>query len=169
MSIGLRIQSRRKELNMSASELARRLGKDRSTVYRYESGEIENLPLDVLVPIADALDCTPAYLLGWEDNDSDPKTQKPTIRIVPRPDCKINFDKLQVAIDKCSTNKLNERGTDELLKFVIERVSEYSEMLSKIPEYQAVPLLNAAHADDYANAPEELKKQEEDIMDDENF
>ena len=29
--------------------------------------------------------------------------------------------------------------------------------------------VNAAHADDYANAPEELKKQEEDIMDDENF
>lgn len=29
--------------------------------------------------------------------------------------------------------------------------------------------LNAAHADDYENAPEELKKLEEDIMDDENF
>ncbi len=29
--------------------------------------------------------------------------------------------------------------------------------------------VNAAHADDYANAPEELKQQEEDIMDDENF
>ena len=31
------------------------------------------------------------------------------------------------------------------------------------------PQLNAAHADDYENAPEELKKKEEDIMDDENF
>ena len=30
-------------------------------------------------------------------------------------------------------------------------------------------ILNAAHADDYANAPEELKRQEEDIMDDEDF
>ena len=29
--------------------------------------------------------------------------------------------------------------------------------------------VNAAHADDYANAPEELKQLEEDIMDDENF
>lgn len=29
--------------------------------------------------------------------------------------------------------------------------------------------VNAAHADDYASAPEELKQLEEDIMDDENF
>ena len=28
---------------------------------------------------------------------------------------------------------------------------------------------NAAHADDYASAPEELKQLEEDIMDDEDF
>ena len=28
---------------------------------------------------------------------------------------------------------------------------------------------NAAHADDYAHAPENLKQLEEDIMDDENF
>ena len=67
MNIGLRMKQRRKELKMSADELARRLGKDRSTVYRYEKGDIENLPLDILEPIAAALSTTPAYLMGWED------------------------------------------------------------------------------------------------------
>ena len=51
---------------MSADELGKRLGKDRSTIYRYEKGDIENLPLDILDPIAEALETTPAYLMGWE-------------------------------------------------------------------------------------------------------
>jgi transcriptional regulator with XRE-family HTH domain len=66
MTIGDRIKIRRKQLRMSADELGRRLGKDRSTIYRYEKGDIENLPLDILEPIAVALDTTPQYLMGWE-------------------------------------------------------------------------------------------------------
>lgn len=66
MNIGRRIKERRKMLKMSADELGQRLGKNRATIYRYENGEIENLPLDILEPIADALETTPAYLMGWE-------------------------------------------------------------------------------------------------------
>ena len=66
MTIGDRIKIRRKHLRMSADELGRRLGKDRSTIYRYEKGDIENLPLDILEPIAVALDTTPQYLMGWD-------------------------------------------------------------------------------------------------------
>ena len=66
MKIGDRIKIRRKYLKMSADELGRRLGKDRSTIYRYEKGDIENMPLDILEPIAVALDTTPQYLMGWE-------------------------------------------------------------------------------------------------------
>lgn len=66
MNIGKRIKERRKELKMSADELGAKLGKDRSTIYRYEKGDIENLPLDILEPIAKALQTTPQYLMGWE-------------------------------------------------------------------------------------------------------
>jgi transcriptional regulator with XRE-family HTH domain len=66
MNIGERIKQRRKQLKMSADELGERLGKDRSTIYRYEKGDIENLPLDILEPIAAALHTTPQYLMGWE-------------------------------------------------------------------------------------------------------
>ena len=69
MNIGQRMKERRKELKMSADELAKRLGKDRSTIYRYEKGDIENLPLDILEPIANALETTPAYLMGWENSE----------------------------------------------------------------------------------------------------
>ena len=67
MTIGHRIKARRKHLRMSAEELAKRIGKDRSTVFRYEKGDIENLPLDILEPIAKALGTTPQYLMGWEE------------------------------------------------------------------------------------------------------
>ena len=66
MTIGSRIKERRKLLGMSAEELGRRLGKDRATIYRYEKGDIENLPLDILKPLAEALGTTPQYLMGWE-------------------------------------------------------------------------------------------------------
>lgn len=66
MTIGKRIKDRRTQLGMSADELGKRLGKDRSTIYRYEKGDIENLPLDILEPIAAALGTTPQYLMGWE-------------------------------------------------------------------------------------------------------
>lgn len=67
MNIGSRIKQRRKALKMSADELGARLGKDRSTIYRYEKGDIENLPLDILEPIAAALQTTPQFLMGWEE------------------------------------------------------------------------------------------------------
>lgn len=66
MNIGERIKQRRKELKMSADALGEKLGKDRSTIYRYEKGDIENLPLDILEPIAAALYTTPQYLMGWD-------------------------------------------------------------------------------------------------------
>lgn len=66
MSIGQRIKTMRIQQGLSIDELACRLGKNRTTVYRYENGDIENLPLGILDCLADALNTTPAYLMGWD-------------------------------------------------------------------------------------------------------
>lgn len=68
MTLGDRIKQKRTEAGLSVDELAYKLGKNRATVYRYENGEIENLPTTILEPIARVLNTTPAYLLGFEDN-----------------------------------------------------------------------------------------------------
>lgn len=57
---------------------------------------------------------------------------------------------------------------------VAEQIQKQQERIEKLEtelseKESEAPLLNAAHADNYMEAPEELKKQEEDIMDDENF
>lgn len=68
MTTGERMKSRRKEIGRSAEEIAKALGVSRATIYRYEKGDIEKVPGQVLEPIAKALCTTPAYLMGWDEN-----------------------------------------------------------------------------------------------------
>lgn len=75
MTIGEKIKALRKRQNISVDELASKLGKNRATIYRYERGDIENLPLDTLDPLAKALHTTPAYLMGWEDKREEPSKE----------------------------------------------------------------------------------------------
>lgn len=83
MNVGKRIKNRRKELGMSADKLAELINKNRATIYRYEKNEIENMPYDVIEPLAKVLNVSPAYLMGWEDQatslDSLPVKQIPVV------------------------------------------------------------------------------------------
>ena len=69
MTVGERIAYRRKALGLSAEELGEKVGKNRSTIYRYESGDIEKLPMDALEPIAKALNTTVRFLMGVDGNE----------------------------------------------------------------------------------------------------
>lgn len=67
MTLAKRVIARRQELNMTQEELAHKMGlKSRSSIAKIESGRpaqqrtIENL--------AQALDVTLAYLMGWDDS-----------------------------------------------------------------------------------------------------
>ena len=66
MTTGERIKQLRKELGLSADELGAMIGKDRSTIYRYERGEIDKATIDIIPPLASALQTTPQYILGWD-------------------------------------------------------------------------------------------------------
>ena len=45
--------------------MAKKVGKDRSTIYRYENGDIGNMPLELLPPMIEALEMTPKELLSF--------------------------------------------------------------------------------------------------------
>lgn len=67
MDIGLRIRQRREELGLSQDELARKVGyKSRSSINKIEI-DGRGLPQNKIVALAKALDTTPAYLMGWEE------------------------------------------------------------------------------------------------------
>ena len=64
MTTGERIKKRRKELGMSVEDLAKKTGKHIATVYRWERGDIDDWPVDTLIAISNALNVTPADLIG---------------------------------------------------------------------------------------------------------
>lgn len=76
MTTGERMKQRRKEIGVSAEKVAERLGVSPATIYRYEKGDIEKVPVDIFAELAKILQTTPAYLMGWEEK---PEPKKPTI------------------------------------------------------------------------------------------
>lgn len=72
MTVYERIKTRRKELGLSADDVAQALGVSRATIYRYESAEVEKVPITVLEPLARVLQTTPSYLMGWEIDSAAP-------------------------------------------------------------------------------------------------
>lgn len=67
MTTGERMKHRRKELGLSAEYVADKLGVSPSTIYRYENGDIEKQPGDILEPLAKILKTTPSFLMGWSE------------------------------------------------------------------------------------------------------
>ena len=69
-SVGDRIRTRRKELNITQDALAQMTGyTSRSSINKIEKGLVD-IPQSKITEIADALLVTPAYLMGWEDDNS---------------------------------------------------------------------------------------------------
>lgn len=67
MSIGKRIKQRRTELGLTQEELAKRLGnKSRASVCTVERDK-EDLTATRIKQYAAALECSPGYLMGWEE------------------------------------------------------------------------------------------------------
>ena len=64
------IRTRRTELGLTLEEVARVVGVGKSTVRKWETGYIENMRRDKIAKLAEALQTTPAYLMGWEEPTS---------------------------------------------------------------------------------------------------
>ncbi len=146
MTIGSRIKERRLYLGLSAEELGRRLGKDRATIYRYENGDIENMPLDVLKPLAETLETTPAYLAGWEikkDNDT-------MSDVVVRMRSDEAFYKAVLALNELNSSKL--AGAVQVLKAFQSSDEAF---------YKAVLALNELNSSKLAGVVQMLKAFQE--------
>lgn len=63
-----RINRLRKQNKLSVDEIIKKLNISHATYYRYESNEIEKLPLTILEPLAKILTTTTAYLMGWQES-----------------------------------------------------------------------------------------------------
>jgi repressor LexA len=77
MNINDRIAARRRELGLTLEELGDAVGVSKSTVRKWETGYIENMRQDKISKLSKALQCSPAYLMGW---NNEPNTPTPLTR-----------------------------------------------------------------------------------------
>lgn len=63
MTFGEKIKAQRHRREITMDELARRVGVSTPTIQRYESGAIANVRRDKISKLAEALSCSPSYLV----------------------------------------------------------------------------------------------------------
>ncbi len=71
MTTGERIREVRKERGLTQEELGKMIGVQKAAINKYETGIVVNLKRSTVSAIARALDVSPIYLLGL-DEQSDP-------------------------------------------------------------------------------------------------
>ena len=66
MDMADRIKQQRIKMGYTQEELGQKLGLQKSAIAKYENGRVENMKRSVIVNMAKVLECSPAYLMGWE-------------------------------------------------------------------------------------------------------
>ena len=112
MTMGDRIKARRKMVHLAQDEFGELLGVQKSAVAKWENGRVENIKRSTIQRMAQILECSPSYLLGFDEDK--PNTIQLTV---------IESTMLD------SFRNLNQEGQ--------ERVIEYAKLLSKAGLYDA--------------------------------
>lgn len=66
MTKGERIKQLRERAGLTQDELATKLKVTKQTIYKYEKNIVTNIPSDNIEVLANILDSTPEYILGWK-------------------------------------------------------------------------------------------------------
>lgn len=159
MGIGYRIKEAREQLGLTQTELGQKIGVTGSAITNYEK-ETSHPKEQIIYKLMETLGVDANYL--FQD----------CMRIPPKNN-DINLSEYE-HIKKYRA--LDEHGK-EMVDFTLEKEYERSvEEKKKADNIVSMTVnessdyeVNAAHADNYDAAPDDLKEIEENIMDDENF
>lgn len=69
MTKGEIIRRLREEVNMSQTELAKKIGTTKQNIYKYENDIVTNIPSNKIEAIADIFNVSPDYIMGWNIDD----------------------------------------------------------------------------------------------------
>lgn len=154
-----RLRTARTDKNLKQQEVADILGIKPNTLSNWENGRTEP-DIDTFVKLCDIYEIDCASLL----------TDVYAFKRIKSDISLIEYEHIKKYRD------LDDHGK-EMVDFTLlkewERSTAKDKNSNKIVSMEVKEpenyMINAAHANDYMNAPEELKKLEEDIMDDQNF
>ncbi len=158
MSINDRIKEARKNKGITQEQLGELIGVAKTTITGYEKNREPSAAK--VGEIADALDVDVNFLFQDEvkklhENRATPLEMEHLIKKYRDLD---DHGKKMVDFtlkEEYERSVAEKKKSDNIVPMAVRESSDYE--------------VNAAHADDYMGAPDELKQLEEDIMDDENF
>lgn len=120
LEFGLRIKNLRVDKGMTQDELAQKAGyTSRSSINKIELGLVD-IPQSKIISIAEALNPTPAYLMGWVDNSknkleeekSPPENQEDKGLYIPE-----KYRDVMVAFSG-GTDDLTQEDIDAIVRFI---------------------------------------------------
>ena len=149
MKIGDRIKKIRTEkIHMSQVDLAKAIGVSKQTLYKYENNIVTNIPSDKIEAIAHLAKVAPGYIMGWEE----PQAKTVTLADQQEETLHDNY---------CA---LTPSGRNTLTSYSSFLRAQNS---AQTPAPDAD--LKAAHYREDIEVTDEMKKHDDDIMDDDDF
>ena len=160
MTVGERMKEIRKRLGMSQVAFADKINVSKQTLYKYENNIITNIPSDKIEAAAELGNVSPAYLMGWEMDDGDIGNA-------------FMADSLEDEIDSMKSFSPSEKNHFKayinLLEINRKKVDNYTKQLLSIQQMENDVALAAAHERTDIEVTEDMRKHDDDIMDDDNF
>ena len=117
------IRKKRMEKGMTLEAVATLMHTSKQTVQRYESGKIATIPTHKLELLANLLDTTPIYLMGWETQNKSEKL----ITIEEALQALGILERYAYQTSKRKTVVLNDKDYQKLLEDVIGAINSKAE------------------------------------------
>ena len=139
-----KIKDLRQERGLTLEQVANVVGVGKSTVRKWETGMIANMKRDKIAALAQALGTSPAYLMGWEDEDDENPHE---LKLVTA------FDKLSIDNQIVVSNWVEDLASEDSPKLNLQlfaetnspdqlKLTEGEEMLLKL--FRQIPEENRA-------------------------
>lgn len=167
-----RIKSMRISRGYTLSYVAEQLGIKEATMQRYESGEIKNIKHETIANLAEILNCSPVYLMGWENDNASNTLTKKVFSVGKKFNENLKMAREQknltqkevadsIGVAK-STYSLYESGEREPNVQTIKKIADTLNVSAdELLGLNSEPTTIAAHKDGENFTPEELDKIEE--------
>lgn len=165
MGMADRIKERRIAMDFTQEELAQKLGLQKSAIAKYEKGRVENIKRSIIEKMSELLDCSPAWLMGWDSIE-----EKQYIEGMAEDMKDRVYDFMGNAFDDTKINHM--KHFNSLNRINQKKVISYTDNLlnvQKLEEEQAYLLPQAAHERTDIEVTDEMRNADDDIMNDDDF
>ena len=137
MKISERVKEQRELLGLTKEELAKRCGFDNVDMISYIEDSYEDIKVSDLEKISNALNCTIAYLIGYDENPSEARRESGLFEIRDQ-GARIRLLREQQG--------LSQEDLGNMIKTSRQNIYKYEKgIIKEIPRSQLIKIANALH------------------------